>query len=108
MGTSLRTSSAHLKELQPPGGSDWCRVWQTKARLADRLLPATDPADQQRVVDSELDHRVQILVSLVQQIVQLKGDKISMIKNISWMFERFNYKNVFLLPSEKYNFSNST
>lgn len=36
-----------------------------------RLLPATDPPDQQRVVDHKLDHRIQLLLSLVQQTVQL-------------------------------------
>lgn len=35
------------------------------------FLPATDPPDQQRIVNYKLDHRVQLLLSLVHQTVQL-------------------------------------
>lgn len=35
------------------------------------VLPAADPAHQQRVVDGKLDDRVQLLGPLVQQVVQL-------------------------------------
>lgn len=34
-------------------------------------LPAADPPDQQRIVNHKLDHRIQLLLSFVQQIVQL-------------------------------------
>lgn len=53
--------------------------------LSQRLLPAADPADQQRVVDGELDHRVQLLVSLVQQIVQLHDTNTEGVKHQTWL-----------------------
>lgn len=36
------------------------------------LLPATDPAHKQRVIDRELDYGVQLLRALLKQIVQLQ------------------------------------
>ena len=56
-------------EIKQIGSSLWSCIINF---LSHRLSPATDPADQQRVVNSKLDHRVQLLLSLVQQAVQLE------------------------------------
>lgn len=45
-----------------------------------RLLPATDPADQQRIINPELDDGVQLLTPLVQQVIQLEETNIEEVK----------------------------
>ena len=51
--------------------SDAQPMWECLYLMCTGPLPPADPANQQGVVHSKLNNRVQLLVSLVQQVIQL-------------------------------------